>query len=307
MHRAVAILRKGAHSAEMSMEADAELQCLRPVVRAGLIGRGIQQSRTPQMHKAEGARLGLSYEYRLFDFDRLTLADSDLPRVIAELRREDYAGLNVTHPFKEQVVAGLDCLSPEAAAIGAVNTVVFENGRSVGYNTDCWGFAESFRRDLRNVLLDDVVLIGAGGAGMAVGKALLELGIGSLSIFDIDRGKMTRLVESLQACFRDARVQAAADLGDAVARADGLVNATPMGMAKHPGMPIQRSWLRPALWVVDIVYFPRETELLRAAKMARCQTLPGAGMAIFQAVKAFELITGIAPDPEQMSSHFGVA
>ena len=108
------------------------------LLRAGLLGRGIE-SRSPQMHEAEGARLGLRYEYRLFDFDRLALRDAELPRLMTRLREEGFSGVNVTHPFKEHIVPHLDRLSSDAAAIGAVNTVVFDAQGTVGHNTDCWG------------------------------------------------------------------------------------------------------------------------------------------------------------------------
>lgn len=271
-------------------------------LRAGLLGRGIQESRSPRMHEAEGARLGLHYEYRLIDFDRLALPDGELPRILARLRAEGFAGVNVTHPFKERVVEHLDRLAPDAEAIGAVNTVVFGTDGAVGYNTDCWGFAESFRRGLRGAHIDRVVLIGAGGAGMAVAKALVDLGVRHLVIFDIDTQKATRLSAMVRSGTLAAAVDA--DLDAAILNADGVVNATPVGMAKYPGLPLNPGALRRDLWVADIVYFPAETDLLRAAKAAGCQTLPGAGMAIFQAVKAFELITQIEPDANEMARHF---
>jgi shikimate dehydrogenase len=218
------------------------------------------------------------------------------------LRVEGFAGVNVTHPFKERVVAHLDFLSPDARAIGAVNTVVFGAEGAVGYNTDCWGFAESFRRGLQAARLEAVVLIGAGGAGMAVARALIDLGTRRLAIFDIDTRKASCLVETLGIAATNAVV--ATDLGAAIRNADGLVNATPVGMPKYPGMPFHPGWLRRDLWVADIVYFPAETALLSAAIAAGCQTLPGAGMAIFQAVKAFELITRVAPDASAMARHF---
>ena len=272
------------------------------MIRAGLIGRGIQDSRSPSMHEAEGARLGLQYKYRLFDFDRLALPDSELPRLMARLRSEGYAGANITHPFKERVVANLDRLSPDARAIGAVNTVVFEAERAIGHNTDCWGFAESFRRGLHAPGLDAVVLLGAGGAGMAVARALVDLGVRHLAIFDVDTRKASRLVDLLSAASTTTAI--AADIKTVIENADGLVNATPVGMSKYPGTPIDPDLLRRDLWVADIVYFPAETALLQAAIAAGCQTLPGAGMAIFQAVKAFELITGVEPDPGEMARHF---
>lgn len=272
---------------------------------AGLIGRGILASRTPRMHEAEGARLGLRYTYKLIDFDCLGLDNQALPDIIAAAGRHGFSGLNVTHPFKESVIAFLDGLSPDAAAIGAVNTVVLREGTCVGHNTDCWGFAESFRRGMSGARLDHVVLIGAGGAGMALARALLDLGVTRLTIFDLDRAKAAALTAGLANTFGAMRVEETDDLAASVAKAKGLINATPMGMAKYPGMPIAREWLRPDLWVADIVYFPVDTELLREARAVGCRTLPGTGMAIFQAVKAFELITGVKPDAEHFARHFG--
>lgn len=274
-------------------------------LRAALVGRGIQKSRTPQMHEAEGARLGLRYGYCLLDFDQLGLSDDALADVVRAATLDGFAGLNVTHPFKQNVISCLDDLSPDAAAIGAVNTVVLRDGRAVGYNTDCWGFAESFRRQMPDARRDAVLLVGAGGAGMAVGRALLDLGTARLQIFDLDGSKASALARSL--CSQSGRncASVADDLPAALRTVGGLVNATPMGMAKYPGMPVPKSELRPDLWVADIVYFPAETELLRAAAARGCRTLPGRGMAIFQAVQAFELFTGLPPDPAEMSRHFG--
>jgi shikimate dehydrogenase len=274
-------------------------------LRAALVGRAIRESRTPRMHEGEGARLRLQYAYGLFDFDRFGLADDALSDLIDAARRHGFAGLNVTHPFKQRIVPCLDALSPEAATIGAVNTVVFRDGRAVGHNTDCWGFAESFRRDMQGAALDRVLLIGAGGAGMAVGRALVELGAAQVLVFDSDAPKAAALAHSLSRQFgTDRRATVATDLAAAMRSADGLVNATPVGMAKYPGMPVPRSELRPDLWVADIVYFPADTDLLRAAAAAGSRTLPGRGMALFQAVKAFELFTGLTPDPIEMSCHF---
>lgn len=292
----------------MNVQADAEdgstAACT--AVRAGLLGRGIEESRTPPMHEAEGARLGLTYRYDTFDFDSLGLDDSDLADVLRKAQADGYAGVNVTHPFKESVIPLLDRLSPEALAIGAVNTVVFRDGAAVGYNTDSWGFAESFRSSLRNPRLGEIVLVGAGGAGKAVAVALINLGARRLSVLDSDRSKATQLTESL-ARGSARHFEVVTELGTALARAEGLVNATPVGMAKYPGMPVERASLRPDMWVADVVYLPAATELLRAAEAAGCQTLSGTGMAIFQAVKAFELITGAVPDPDEMRRHFRAA
>jgi len=252
------------------------------------------------MHIAEGARIGIAYDYRLVDFDRLGLADSDLGSAVAGARRAGYAGLNITHPFKERVIDCLDALAPEAASIGAVNTVTFRDGVAIGHNTDMYGFAESFRLGMPGADLRSVVLIGAGGAGMAVARVLLDTGVGDLAVADLDPLRAERLVKRLGA----GRVASANQIDVLMATATGLVNATPIGMTKYPGTPIDPALLRPGMWVADIVYFPSETELLAKAKALGCRTLAGAGMAVFQAVKAFEIITGLQPDADSMAGHF---
>jgi shikimate dehydrogenase len=273
-------------------------------VAAALLGRGIGASRTPGMHEAEGARLGLRYVYRLIDFDSFGLDDSDLEAVVATARTLGFKGLNVTHPFKEAVVACLDAVSVEAAAIGAVNTVVFSDEGATGHNTDVYGFAESFRRGLPGAELRRVVLFGAGGGGMAVAHALLTLGTDSLDVVDRIPDKARALAASLAGRFPGRRVAAATDIAAAIACADGIVNATPTGMSKYPGIPFDETLIHSGLWVADIVYFPAETAFIRAARAAGCRTLGGSGMAIFQAIEAFHLISGVRADPDEMARHF---
>jgi shikimate dehydrogenase len=272
-------------------------------IGAALVGAGIQESRTPDMHMAEGARLGLDYSYSLLDFDRLQLPSAAIGTVVELARTHGLAGLNVTHPFKQSIIDELDELSPEAADIDAVNTVVFQAGRATGFNTDCWGFAESFRRGMQGAKLGSVLLLGAGGAGKAVARALIDLGARQIEIFDLDPAKAASLAARIGATGSTHRARAVHDL-TAAKHVDGIVNATPVGMAKYPGSPLPPHLLRRDLWVADIVYFPAETELLRAAENAGSRTLSGEGMAIFQAVKAFELITGCTPDAVEMSRHF---
>lgn len=172
-----------------------------PHTLIGLVGRGIQSSRTPRMHELEGARLGLFYNYVLVDFDQLGLPDHDLGAILKSARARGFAGLNVTHPFKQAVIAHLDALAPEAEAIGAVNTIVFGGSGAVGHNTDSWGFAESFREGMADAPLQRIVQFGAGGAGAAVAYALRELGAGELSVIDTDGARATALCAAMATRF----------------------------------------------------------------------------------------------------------
>ena len=275
-------------------------------VRVGLIGRGIQLSRTPLMHEREAARLGLDYSYILVDFDQLHLPDAALPAILSAGAALDFQGFNVTLPFKQQVMPLLDSLAPEAASIGAVNTVVYGANGTTGHNTDSWGFAESFRAGLADAPRRQVVQFGAGGAGAAVAQALMECGAEYLDIIDSDQARAQTLAGRMQESWGE-RVRASDKVAEALAWTDGIVNTTPVGMAKFPGLPFPAERLRPNHWVAEIIYFPEETELLRRARALGCRTLAGTGMAIGQAVRAFELFTGLKSDMASMAGHFEAA
>lgn len=277
-----------------------------PKVLIGLIGRGISASRSPIMHEREGARLSMRFTYGLIDFDVIDLPDEALGAVLDRAEGEGFAGVNVTHPFKQAVIPHLSDLSSEAAAVSAVNTVVFRDGRRTGHNTDCWAFAQSFREQMTGCSLERVLLYGAGGGGAAVGHALLDLGAQHVFIFDINADRARHLADRLSLRF-DRPVVAILDGPRALAESDGIVNATPVGMKKYPGTPLDAALLRPGQWVADIVYFPAATELLMHARAIGCRTFTGTGMAILQAARAFELFTGVAPDRGAMARHFEAA
>lgn len=293
-----------AHAIDGLVQRRTQVPGRRLDVKVGLLGRGIQMSRTPAMHEREAARMGLTCSYVLIDFDALGLSDSDLPAAIEAAVSLGFHGVNVTYPFKQSVMPLLDEISVDATAIGAVNTVVF-GPRSTGHNTDCWGYAESFRTAMPGAPLGHVVLFGAGGAGSAVAYALIGLGARRLSIVDADLSRARSLAARLVGI--ETSVVSPQDIAAALGDADGVVNTTPVGMAKHPGTPFDTRLLRPSQWVSDVIYFPQETELLRAARAIGCRTLPGIGMAIGQAAGAFELFTGRTADMTAMAGHFEAA
>jgi shikimate dehydrogenase len=275
-----------------------------PAFLIGLIGTGIQASRTPPMHMREGAEQGLLHIYRKIDLEKLGLGAEALPELLAAAERVGFNGLNITHPCKQSVIPLLTELSDDARALGAVNTVVLRDGKRIGHNTDWFGFYESFRRNFPDVKRDLVVQLGAGGAGCAVAHAALKLGIQRLVIFDIETARAEKLASELSGRFGAGRAVVGKNLAATMAEADGLIHCTPTGMKAHPGLPLPAELLRKDLWVSEIVYFPMETELLRVARGIGCRTLDGGGMAVFQAVEAFRLFTGITPDAERMARHF---
>jgi shikimate dehydrogenase len=270
----------------------------------GLIGAGISGSLTPAMHEEEGGQLGLQYVYRRVDLEALKLDVSALPDLLVAAERMGFNGLNVTYPCKQQIIPLLDELSDDARALGAVNTVLLKDGKRIGHNTDWSGFARAFQRGLPDVALERVVQLGAGGAGAAVAHAALMMGTQALTLFDVDAARAHILADELQQRFPASTVRAGDSLADALGEANGLIHATPTGMAKLPGMPLPAELLHSRLWVADIVYFPIRTALLQAAEAAGCRTLSGGGMAVFQAVDAFRIFTGLEPDAERMFAHF---
>ena len=272
-------------------------------VLVGLVGAGIQASRSPALHEREGEAHGLRYIYKLIDLEQLGLSVADLPDLLIAAERLGFDGLNVTHPCKQAVIPLLSNLSSDAEAIGAVNTVLLKDGR-IGHNTDWYGFAESFRRHLGDVGRDRIVQLGAGGGGAAVAHALLSLGTRILQIVDTERPRAELLADRLCMCFGTGRAEPCEDAARALPAADGLVNATPVGMASHPGLPLAPDMLRPDLWVADIVYFPLETPLLREARARGCRTMAGGDMAVFQAAGSFRLFAGREPSPERMLRAF---
>jgi shikimate dehydrogenase len=273
-------------------------------ILCGLIGAGIQGSRSPALQQAEARAQGLELTYKLIDLEKLGVGVEALQRLLDDAVREGYSGLNITFPCKQAVMPLLHRVSEEARAIGAVNTVVIAGGKLTGHNTDASGWAWGFRRALPDADLSRVALLGAGGAGAAVGYAALELGVRELSILDVDPSRAAALASRLGAQFKGRKVAQGLDLKAELRSTAGLIHCTPTGMAGHAGMPLDEKLLRPAMWVSDIVYVPLETELLKAAKRAGCRIMDGGHMNVGQAIGGFRLFTGREADAARMDKHF---
>jgi shikimate dehydrogenase len=275
----------------------------------GLIGSSVGTSLSPPLHENEADQLGLRYLYQLIDLDSLGLSAEDVGDLLVQANRMGFAGLNITHPCKQTVLEHLDELSLEAQVLGAVNTVLFQGGRSIGHNTDWSGFAAGFTRGLPNAPMGKVLVLGAGGAGAAVSYALLGLGARQVTVMDVAAERAEQLADRLRGQAPNGRAGTIAAapwdaLEQTVREVDGVVNASNVGMTPRLGMPIPASYLRKDMWVADVVYRPLETELLAHARQLGCRTLGGGGMVVFQAAESFHLFTGRTPNPERMYRHF---
>jgi shikimate dehydrogenase len=265
----------------------------------GLIGAPIAHSAAPAMHEQAAHALGVRCHYQLIEVAGATA--EQLRGLLDDVRRRGFAGVNVTFPYKEAVIGLLDELSPDAAAMGAVNTVVVRDNRLIGHNTDTTGFARAAADLVADSGQGCVALIGAGGVGKAIAFALVKLGIAELRIFDADRAKADRLAQLVRP---RVRAVVADSVEDAVQGATGLVNATPVGMLPSRESPVPEALLRRGVWVADAVYFPLWTPLLMAAKAKAARVMTGRELAIYQAADAFELFTGLVASTAVMAKAF---
>lgn len=269
-------------------------------MKAALVGNGIGASLTPGMHEAEGRAQGLSYSYDSWDTAARPWNANSLPYILDHAQARGYAGLNITHPHKMAVVAHLDGLSGAAQALGTVNTVVFRDGRRIGYTTDYSGFGAALKAHALPTQGVHVVQFGAGGAGSATALALVDAGA-RVTLVDCAPKRAETLAAQIAKARPDATIGSGPFEPDGV---DGAVNATPLGMDAYPGMAFDPATLPPHAWVADIVYFPMDTALTRAASACGLRVMQGGAMALYQAVDAFKLITGVTPDAARMGASF---
>ncbi len=274
-------------------------------ILAGLIGRNIQGSLSPALFADAFEAAGIDGYYHLMDVDRMP--GRRLPQLLDAIKLAGFAGANITFPFKQEIIPLLDAVDPEAAQVGAVNTLaVAPDGRTTGYNFDRRGWRNSFAASLGADGAEGatVVQVGAGGAGRAVAFALMDLGVAALVLHDLDKTRADALKADVAKHYGADRCRVTRDLLPDIAAADGIVNATQVGMSGFPGNPIPVAALKPAHWAADVIYTPTETEFLKAAAAKGARVLGGSGMCVYQAVAAFRLLTGIAPDVARMHGAF---
>ncbi len=248
---------------------------------AGVVGNPIGHSMSPAMHNAGFCKLGLNYVYLAFEV-------SDLRGAVGGMRALGVRGFNVTIPYKVDVMKYLDKVDAAAKRIGAVNTVVNEDGALVGYNTDCSGACDALASKIE-LKGRNVMILGAGGAAKAVAFGAAEAG-GHVVIVNRTEKRGREMSSQLNECFGGrARCGTIEQLDDC----DVLVNATSVGMHPHVReSPVRKEFLCKGLVVMDIVYNPIETRLLRDAKAVGCRTIPGVEMFVNQGAKSFELFCG---------------
>ncbi len=257
----------------------------------GVIGNPVAHSLSPAINNAAFQKLGLNYVYLAFPVEDIAAAIGGL-RALGNVR-----GFSVTIPHKVTVMAHLDDIEPTAKHIGSVNTIVVDEGKLTGYNTDASGALRALRDAGAGLDGKQVLLLGSGGAARAIAFALAaDTRLARLTILGIDDAERSGLVTDLEAKTSVSVAEGSLSpdrLGAALHEADVLLHCTPIGM--HPRTEetvVPKELLHPRLIVMDIVYNPLETRLLREAKAAGCKTIRGLEMFLNQAVGQFELWTG---------------
>lgn len=259
----------------------------------GIFGHPVSQSLSPAMHNAAFRHLGLDCVYLAFDVD-----PRNVPQAVSSIRALGLCGINVTIPHKQSVMAGLDEIAPEASMVGAVNTIVNENGRLKGYNTDVSGVLRALDSELGFVPRGkDVFIVGAGGASRAVIVAMCTGGAQSVAIANRTYLKAKNLSEEFSPRFADVGFSAVPlDDSDRVSelmgQADIVINCSSAGMGDIEPLCLPLDLLGENCVVYDLVYKPPVTPLVRDSRAVGLKAESGLGMLLYQGVDAFEIWTG---------------
>lgn len=261
------------------------------VLRAGLIGDHISQTRFPAALDIMCKANGLTLDFTLID--TAGRADFDLAQTVDDLRAKGWGGVTVTHPFKTQAAdyAG-DGMSANLRKLGAANTLTF-GPRLKGFNTDYTGFLSAWAANMGDQSPGIVAMAGAGGVARAIGPALVKLGATQIRVWDMSPDAAFELADMIGAT---ACVVPIEQSGAAMNGANGLVNATPLGMSYHPGSAFSRDMIGAQSWAFDAVYTPTDTEFLQDCSHAGLTTLTGFDLFRHMAVASFQAYTGIAPN-----------
>ena len=266
----------------------------------GLLGNPVEHSLSPAIHNGAFQKLGLNFVYLAFRVEDLGSAMAGI-RALGNLR-----GFSVTIPHKVAVIPYLDEVETTAKHIGSVNTIVIENGRLIGYNTDASGALRAFTNAGVPLTGRHVLMLGSGGAARAIAFALGTAHVGRLTILGIDEGERDGLIRDLQAKTELTITGGALDektLRQVVPHAQVLLHCTPVGMSPRSEQScVPPTVFSPGLTVMDIVYNPLETKLLKEAKAAGCRVIRGLEMFLNQAVAQFELWTGQTAPADVMRS-----
>jgi shikimate dehydrogenase len=258
-------------------------------IKTGVIGHPIAHSKSPLIHNHWIKKYGLQGKYEAID-----IAPGDLRSSLKELFAQGYKGFNLTIPHKTKIIPLCDEIDETAKAVGAVNTIVFKEGKIFGTNTDVFGFVENIRSNAKDFdfTAGPAVVLGAGGAARAVLQGLIEQGVSEIRLLNRTRDKAGKLAQD----FKFIEVFDWSQRSGVLNEANLLVNTTALGLTGQPALEINLSKLPKTALVNDVVYAPLHTGLLEKAKANGNPFVTGIGMLLHQARPAFEHWYGVMPD-----------
>jgi shikimate dehydrogenase len=267
------------------------------MMRLGLIGDNIAKSQSPRLHRLAGQQNTTPVSY-----DRLVPAETgkDFDTLFDEVSQNGFRGVNITYPYKERAASKVTIDDPLVRAIGAVNTVIFDQGGPHGFNTDYSGFIAAYRHIRGELAPGTALMIGAGGVGKAVAYGLAAMGVTEIRLAERDLPKAEALAEALRRAKPGLRVITGSDAEELAKGADGLINCTPVGMVGHDGTPLSAKAMQGATWAFDAVYTPVDTQFLTDAASKGLQIISGYELFIGQGVDAWKLFTGLPLDYDRL-------
>jgi shikimate dehydrogenase len=274
------------------------------IIQLGLLGNGISRTRAKDLHELLGEMYDLEVHYRIMDLGSLPTPVS-ITRELKRCSNEGFRGVNVTHPYKRDAFLSVNLMENFPDGLTSVNTVIFESGRMIADNTDYSGFYHAFMTQFgQHYAPGRVLMFGAGGVGVAIAFALKKLAVSELVLYDLDSEMAQNLVNLLRDNDIPARSANRDDLVNEMRQADGLVNATPVGMFQYPGNPFPADGFSSQKWAFDAVYTPVDTEFLQHCRKSDIVTLSGFRLFLYQGLNAFQHFTSVIPDAEEVEKTF---
>lgn len=271
-------------------------------VRLGLLGNNIGRSRAKNLHEMLGEMYGLDVSYQPMDL--AGKPDVNIAEELQRCRREEYTGVNVTHPYKKEAIKSVTLMEGFPTGLTSVNTVIFDGEKMFADNTDYTGCVRAFKDSFgENFKPGKVLMLGAGGVGVAIACAMRELGATELVISDLNQQSAAELVAQLGDGSMTIRL-AGDDIVEETRSADGLINATPIGMFQYPGCAFEKTAVSSQKWAFDAVYTPENTEFLDICRKNDIATLSGFKLFLFQGLDAFERFAGYIPDAKEVEKEF---
>ena len=270
---------------------------------AGIIGYPLSHTLSPSMHNFIYQKLGIDVEYKKWE-----ISPNNLKSHIEKINNENFIGANITVPYKEKIVPLLDEIRNEAKFTGAVNTIVKNNNKLIGYNTDVYGIQQTLDIKLKNDVINNAVIFGAGGAAKAAFFVLLQRGLNNLTIVNRTKSNALKMISKFNNVNCDQTIitlNEKSQIKSACLSADLIINTTILGM-KGSGYedisPIDSTFIDSNSVIFDMVYNPTKTPLIKIALERNANIIEGLNMLVYQAIKSIELWTGIRPSFDDMYS-----